>query len=97
MLVHRGRIAGTQDGSRHGSPTEEPHSKMTQTEEETEPAGARPEVIEREEIVVRFCGDSGDGMQVVGGQLTDTSAIFGNEVSTLPDFPAGRVTTGMPV
>src|SRR6185436_6800250 len=40
------------------------------------------------EAVIRFCGDSGDGMQVVGGQLTNTSAAFGNDVSTFPDFPA---------
>ncbi len=39
-------------------------------------------------VVVRFCGDSGDGMQVVGTQFTNVSAIFGNDVSTLPDFPA---------
>jgi 2-oxoglutarate/2-oxoacid ferredoxin oxidoreductase subunit alpha len=38
--------------------------------------------------VVRFCGDSGDGMQVVGGQMTNASATFGNDVSTFPDFPA---------
>lgn len=41
-----------------------------------------------EGAIVRFCGDSGDGMQVVGGQLTNTSAAFGNDVSTFPDFPA---------
>src|SRR5215813_8951610 len=40
------------------------------------------------QAVIRFCGDSGDGMQVVGGQLTTTSAAFGNDVSTFPDFPA---------
>jgi len=45
-------------------------------------------VIEREEITVRFCGDSGDGMQLVGMQMTNTSAMFGNDVSTFPDFPA---------
>ncbi|MCI0640995.1 MAG: 2-oxoacid:acceptor oxidoreductase subunit alpha [Gemmataceae bacterium] len=38
--------------------------------------------------VIRFCGDSGDGMQVVGTQFTNVSAAFGNDVSTLPDFPA---------
>jgi 2-oxoglutarate ferredoxin oxidoreductase subunit alpha len=37
---------------------------------------------------VRLCGDSGDGMQLAGTQLTNTSAVFGNDVSTLPDFPA---------
>lgn len=38
--------------------------------------------------VIRFCGDSGDGMQLVGTQFTNVSAAFGNDVSTLPDFPA---------
>ena len=38
--------------------------------------------------VIRFAGDSGDGMQLAGTQFTDTSAIFGNDVATLPDFPA---------
>lgn len=38
--------------------------------------------------VVRFAGDSGDGMQLAGTQLTDTSAIVGNDVATLPDYPA---------
>ena len=37
--------------------------------------------------VVFFAGDSGDGMQVAGTQFTNTSAIFGNDVATLPDFP----------
>ncbi len=39
-------------------------------------------------VVIRFCGDSGDGMQLVGTQFTTVSASFGNDVSTLPDFPA---------
>jgi 2-oxoglutarate ferredoxin oxidoreductase subunit alpha len=38
--------------------------------------------------VVRFAGDSGDGMQLAGTQFTDTSAIIGNDVATFPDFPA---------
>jgi 2-oxoglutarate/2-oxoacid ferredoxin oxidoreductase subunit alpha len=41
-----------------------------------------------ETVVVRFCGDSGDGMQLAGTQFTNASAVFGNDVSTLPDFPA---------
>ena len=45
-------------------------------------------IIELDEITVRFCGDSGDGMQLAGTQMTNTSAIFGNDISTLPDFPA---------
>ncbi|MHC4695970.1 MAG: 2-oxoacid:acceptor oxidoreductase subunit alpha [Planctomycetota bacterium] len=52
-------------------------------------ADRRPvEVVELEEITVRFCGDSGDGMQLTGTQMTNTSAIFGNDVSTFPDYPA---------
>lgn len=43
---------------------------------------------ERDSVVIRFCGDSGDGMQLVGTQFTNVSASFGNDVSTLPDFPA---------
>jgi 2-oxoglutarate ferredoxin oxidoreductase subunit alpha len=39
-------------------------------------------------VVVRFCGDSGDGMQLAGTQLTNASAAFGNDISTFPDFPA---------
>jgi 2-oxoglutarate/2-oxoacid ferredoxin oxidoreductase subunit alpha len=41
-----------------------------------------------EGAVVRFCGDSGDGMQVTGSQFTTTAAIVGNDLSTFPDFPA---------
>ena len=41
-----------------------------------------------ESVVIRFCGDSGDGMQLAGTQFTNVSASFGNDVSTLPDFPA---------
>src|SRR5580692_6495058 len=37
---------------------------------------------------IRFAGDSGDGMQLAGTQFTDTSATVGNDISTLPDFPA---------
>ena len=39
-------------------------------------------------IVVRFCGDSGDGMQLTGNLFSSLSAILGYEISTLPDFPA---------
>lgn len=39
-------------------------------------------------VVVRFAGDSGDGMQLAGTQFTDTSAVIGNDIATLPDFPA---------
>ena len=45
-------------------------------------------VQSRESVVIRFAGDSGDGMQVVGMQFTTESALAGNDLSTLPDFPA---------
>lgn len=43
---------------------------------------------EQEAVVIRFSGDSGDGMQLTGDQFTNTSAMLGNDVSTFPDFPA---------
>ena len=39
-------------------------------------------------VVIRFAGDSGDGMQIVGTQFTNTTALFGNDLATFPDFPA---------
>ncbi len=53
------------------------------------PEGLNGKKVEQlETVVVRFCGDSGDGMQLAGTQFTNASAVFGNDVSTLPDFPA---------
>jgi 2-oxoglutarate ferredoxin oxidoreductase subunit alpha len=43
---------------------------------------------EREDVIIRFAGDSGDGMQLVGSRFTDATAMFGNDVATMPDFPA---------
>jgi len=45
-------------------------------------------VVQLDEATVRFAGDSGDGMQLAGTQLTNTSALYGNDVATFPDFPA---------
>ena len=45
-------------------------------------------IEELDSVVVRFAGDSGDGMQLAGTQLTNTSALAGNDVATFPDFPA---------
>src|ERR1700752_4886187 len=44
------------------------------------------EVIEK--AVLRFCGDSGDGMQITGSQFTNTVALYGNDLATFPDYPA---------
>src|SRR5256884_2010904 len=57
----------------------------TTTEVENKPD---KEVIELENVTIRFAGDSGDGMQLAGTQFTNSSAILGNDISTLPDFPA---------
>src|SRR3954465_150632 len=57
---------------------------MTDTVER--PAGRQAEQISR--VGVRFAGDSGDGMQLTGDRFTTASALFGNDLSTLPDFPA---------
>jgi len=51
-------------------------------------SGATRPVVELIDATVRFCGDSGDGMQLAGNQLTNTSALAGNDVATFPDFPA---------
>ncbi len=41
-----------------------------------------------DEVVIRFAGDSGDGMQLTGDRFTDVSAVFGNDLATMPNFPA---------
>jgi len=46
------------------------------------------DVQELDRVTIRFAGDSGDGMQLTGTQFTRTAAVFGNDISTLPDFPA---------
>jgi 2-oxoglutarate ferredoxin oxidoreductase subunit alpha len=48
----------------------------------------KSKIIEREEVVIRFSGDSGDGMQLTGTLFSDTAALFGNDLSTFPDYPA---------
>src|ERR1700680_1737403 len=50
---------------------------------ETKP---KRQVIDR--AVIRFCGDSGDGMQISGSQFTNTAALYGNDLATFPDYPA---------
>ncbi|MCH7666063.1 MAG: 2-oxoacid:acceptor oxidoreductase subunit alpha [Acidobacteria bacterium] len=57
--------------------------------EAAQPSDPTKVVTERlEDVVVRFAGDSGDGMQLTGTQFTSTSAQLGNDLATLPDFPA---------
>ncbi len=58
------------------------------TESETEPQAKSTNREELEQVVIRFAGDSGDGMQLTGGEFTRTSAVMGNDLATFPDFPA---------
>src|SRR5947207_1555424 len=54
-------------------------------------------VQEKEQVVVRFAGDSGDGMQLTGDRFTSATAVLGNDLATLPDFPAEiRAPAGTP-
>ncbi len=55
---------------------------------QTARAPVKPKVEKVDRVVVRLAGDSGDGIQLSGNQLTTSSAIAGNDLSTLPDFPA---------
>jgi 2-oxoglutarate ferredoxin oxidoreductase subunit alpha len=55
---------------------------------ESPSAAAKPPARRLESVVIRFAGDSGDGMQITGSQFTNTSALAGNDIATFPDFPA---------
>ena len=57
------------------------------TDTATQQTAPRP-VEDLERLVIRFAGDSGDGMQLTGDRFTSASAVFGNDLATLPDFPA---------
>src|SRR5258708_26288189 len=46
------------------------------------------QVKQVDRVIIRFAGDSGDGMQLTGDRFTSETAAFGNDLSTLPDFPA---------
>ncbi|MFW5886349.1 MAG: 2-oxoacid:acceptor oxidoreductase family protein, partial [Bacteroidota bacterium] len=48
----------------------------------------KTKITEKEHIVVKFAGDSGEGMQLTGSQFSDTSAFLGNDLSTFPDYPS---------
>jgi len=59
------------------------------------PAHPQHLVEELDRVTIRFAGDSGDGMQLTGTQFTKTTAVFGNDLATLPDYPAEiRAPTG---
>src|SRR5881628_3577896 len=51
-------------------------------------AGKAKQVEHLDQVVIRFAGDSGDGMQLTGDRFTSETAVFGNDLATFPDFPA---------
>lgn len=73
------------DEVRQNTPTTRIRSTMTENAIDQRSSA---QVEELDTVTIRFAGDSGDGMQVTGSQFTSTSAIIGNDISTLPDFPA---------
>ncbi len=54
----------------------------------TKQAKKERQIIEFDDVVVKFAGDSGDGMQLTGSQFSDSAAFFGNDLSTFPDYPS---------
>ncbi|MCC6340442.1 MAG: 2-oxoacid:acceptor oxidoreductase subunit alpha [Acidimicrobiia bacterium] len=71
---------------RHGAGGSSARSALNRGTVTTETTRSTAEHLER--VVIRFAGDSGDGMQLVGDRFTDVSAMFGNDLATLPNYPA---------
>lgn len=85
----RGVLEGTCDGGRHMLVVGKDAGNVASgalMSEDPNPGHLREDDLES--VVIRFCGDSGDGMQIAGGQFAATSAILGNDIATFPDFPA---------
>ena len=62
--------------------------KLRHNQKELDWREVSKDVVELDQVIIRFAGDSGDGMQLTGDQFTSTTAAFGNDLKTLPDFPA---------
>src|SRR6266496_672603 len=86
MSVSAESVRNTEDGQRSGANGNGNRSSGGAAVQGVRSAGKK--VTRLPSVTVRFAGDSGDGMQLAGTQFTDTSALVGNDVSTLPDFPA---------
>jgi 2-oxoglutarate ferredoxin oxidoreductase subunit alpha len=65
-----------------------PTTEFPAVTEDLQARTGHAKVERRERVIVRFAGDSGDGMQLAGGRFTDATAVFGNDLATLPSFPA---------
>src|SRR5207302_3949540 len=77
----------------HGDDRLHAASVRAQTEEPGRALYLRRDMVSKpveqlSQVIVRFAGDSGDGMQLTGSQFTNEAALLGNDISTLPDFPA---------
>src|SRR5881396_2426722 len=64
------------------------HSTRPHEETKVPQVAMTKTVEEKQNVVVRFAGDSGDGMQLTGDRFTNATAVMGNDLATLPDFPA---------
>src|SRR3954451_24169190 len=65
-----------------------PTTEFPAVTEAAQAGNGHVKVERRERVIVRFAGDSGDGMQLAGGRFTDATAAAGNDLATLPSFPA---------
>ena len=75
----------------NGAPLDDVHAPVATSA----PGGLVKSVVELDRVVIRLAGDSGDGMQLTGNRFTSETASFGNDLSTLPNFPAEiRAPTG---
>src|SRR5829696_8399413 len=92
----RGHTHVTSAGGGTPLMTAVPPTTATQTPVTTSaPGGLVKSVVELDRVVIRLAGDSGDGMQLTGNRFTSETASFGNDLSTLPNFPAEiRAPTG---
>jgi len=68
-----------------GKGSESSRSKSTDRSQDD---STKKPTIQLPRVTIRFAGDSGDGMQLTGTQFSDTSALMGNDISTLPDYPS---------
>lgn len=66
----------------------EPHGSRTGSKPDTAPSHVGPDRQRLENVVIRFAGDSGDGMQLTGDRFTSEAALFGNDLATQPNYPA---------
>jgi 2-oxoglutarate/2-oxoacid ferredoxin oxidoreductase subunit alpha len=88
-------MTGTNPGNTPADGGVAPPMETDATVHSSAPGGLVKSVVELDRVVIRLAGDSGDGMQLTGGRFTSETAAFGNDLKTLPNFPAEiRAPTG---